>query len=75
MWKLRCVYNENVTEKVVKFSNIIGRNEIRSFFADNGYAMMDFQRESIANMQAGETLKFYFPNKVKFIEVIKVGEA
>ena len=75
MWKLRCVYNENVTEKVVKFSNIIGRNEIRSFFADNGYAMMDFQRESIANMQVGETLKFYFPNKVKYIEVTKEDEA
>jgi len=71
MWKLKCVNNEQTTaEKVIKFKNIIGRSEIRSFFADNGYAMMDCQVESITYMQAGETLQFYFPNKVKYIEVV-----
>ena len=69
MWKLRCVDNGNITEKVEKFSNIIGRDSIRLFFAGNGYAMMDFQMESITNMQNGETLRFVFPNNLKYIEV------
>lgn len=34
MWKLKCVDNGNITEKVVKFKNIIGRSEVRSFFAN-----------------------------------------
>jgi hypothetical protein len=70
MWKLKCDNNGQITEKVVKFKNIIGRDQVRSFFADNGYAMMDCEMESITYMQAGETLQFYFPNKVKYIEVV-----
>ena len=69
MWKLKCVDNGNITEKVVKFSNIIGRSEVRSFFTSNGSVIPDNWMDSIRNMEAGETLKFYFPNGVKFIEV------
>ena len=69
MWKLKCVNNGNITEKVVKFSNIIGRCEVRSFFAENGYAMMDCEMESVTYMVQGEKLKFSFPNKIKYIEV------
>lgn len=70
MWKLKCVNNKQITaEKVVKFKNIIGRDAIRTFFASNGYAMMDCEMESITYMQTGEKLKFSFPNKTKYIEV------
>lgn len=70
MWKLKCVYNENITEKVVKHKNIIGRSEVRNFFASNGYAMMDREMQNIINMRSGESLMFYFPNKIKYIEVV-----
>lgn len=65
MWKLKC----GNREETIKFRNIIGRNEIATFFANNGYAMMDCQIESILEMQKGEILKFYFPNKIKHIDV------
>lgn len=70
MWKLKCVNNKQIiAEKAVKFKNIIGRDTIRTFFANNGYAMMDCEMESITYMQTGEKLKFSFPNKIKYIEV------
>lgn len=69
MWKLKCVDNEKVTEQIVKFSNIIGRNEVRSFFAGNGYAMMDSEMESIVDLQNGDKLKFGFRSNPKYIEV------
>lgn len=69
MWKLKCDDNGQITEKVVKFKNIIGRSEVRSFFASNGYAMMDCEMESITDMQTGEKLKFSFRNNPKYIEV------
>jgi hypothetical protein len=69
MWKLKCVDNGNVVEKVVKFRNIIGRGTVRSFFASNGYAMMDCEMESITDMQKGEILKFGFRSNPKYIEV------
>lgn len=69
MWKLRCIDNNKTKEKIVKYSNIIGRSEVRSFFAENGYAMMDSQMESITYLRKGESLKFYFPNGIKRIEV------
>ena len=53
----------------MKFKNIIGRNEVRSFFASNGYAMTDCEMESITDMQTGEKLKFSFRNNSKYIEV------
>lgn len=68
MWKLKCGNNE----KIVKYTNIIGRNEIATFFANNGYAMMDCEMESITDMRKGETLQFYFPNKKKHIDVMAV---
>ena len=75
MWNLKCINNEEViNEKVVKFKNIIGRDAIRTFFASNGYAMMDCEMESITYMQAGEKLKFSFPNKIKYIEVEKLAD-
>ena len=75
MWNLKCINNEEVTdEKVVKFKNIIGRDEIRIFFSSNGYAMADCIMESITYMQAGEKLKFIFPNKIKFIEVERLAD-
>lgn len=69
MWKLKCYDDEKVTEKVVKFKNVIGRDAIRSFFADNGYALMDAEMESIRNMQEGEKLTFNFGKVTKYIEV------
>ncbi len=69
MWKLKCGDNE----ATVKFTNSIGRSEIRSFFNNNGSVLSDPDRDAIMFMEAGETLKFYFPNKVKYIEVAKEG--
>lgn len=69
MYKLKC---NNGNETTVKFQNIIGRNQIRSFFANNMYAMMDSELESILEMQHGEILQFDFPNKVKFITVMAI---
>ena len=65
MLKLKC----GNREKTIKFRNIIGRCEIIDFLADNGYAMMDYEMESILGMQNGEILRFYFPNKIKHIDV------
>ena len=70
MWKLRCGNNETT----VKFTNCIGRSQIRSFFNNNGSVLADNDRDAILFMEKGEILKFYFPDKVKFIEVIKEGE-
>lgn len=72
MWKLKCYDDEKVTEKVVKFKNVIGRDAIRSFFADNGYALMDVEMESIMAMQEGEKLRFNFGKVTKYIEVEEV---
>ena len=69
MWKLKCVDNGNITEEIVELENIIGRNRIGSFFAKNGYAMMDCEMESITDMQKGEILKFGFRSNPKYIEV------
>ena len=75
MWNLKCINNgEVVAEREVKFKNIIGRDAIRTFFANNGYAMMDCEMESITYMQAGEKLKFSFPNKIKYIEVERIAD-
>ena len=75
MWNLKCINNEEVTDKkVVKFKNVIGRDEIRTFFSRNGYAMADRNMESIIYMQAGEKLKFIFPNKIKYIEVKRLAD-
>ena len=71
MWKLRCGDNK----ATVTFTNVIGRSQIRSFFNSNGSVLCDSDRDAILSMEDGETLKFYFPNKVKFIEVTKAGEA
>lgn len=72
MWKLKCYDDEKVTEKVVKFKNVIGRDNIRSFFADNGYALMDVEMEIIRAMQEGEKLTFNFGKVTKYIEVEEV---
>ena len=70
MWNLKCINNgQTIAEKIVKFKNIIGRDNIRIFFTNNGYAMMDYEMENIICMQSGEKLKFSFPNKTKYIEV------
>lgn len=70
MWNLKCINNgQTIAEKIVKFKNVIGRDNIRNFFANNGYAMMDCEMESIIYMQSGEKLKFSFPNKIKYIEI------
>ena len=70
MWKLRCVNGSEVTdEKAVKFTNIIGRNEVRSFLAQNGMAMTDLQEEAVFNMERGTKLEYYFPNNIKYIEI------
>ena len=71
MWKLKCYDDGKTTEKVVKFKNVIGRDAIRSFFADNGYAMMTSEIESIMNMQEGEKLRFNFGKVTKYIEVVR----
>ena len=71
MWKLRCMNgNEVLDEKTVKFTNIIGRSEVRSFFAQNGMAMTDLQEEVVFSMERGTKLEYFFGNKVKYIEVI-----
>lgn len=75
MWNLKCINNEEVvSEKVVKFKNIIGRDKIRSFFANNGMPMTDMQKEIVFSMEQGETLKYYFPNKTKYIEVERLAD-
>ena len=65
MWKLRCGDNE----KIVQYTNVIGRSEVRSFFTSNGSVIPDDWMDSIRGMKAGETLRFPFPNGVKCIEV------
>ena len=67
MYKLKC---NNGNETKVNFKNVIGRNQIRTFFANNMYAIMDSEFESILEMKHGETLKFYFPNNIKHITVV-----
>lgn len=67
MWVLKC----ESASCTVKLHNIIGRNEIRSFFSSNGWAMMTSDLDSIMEMNAGETMVFTFPNGIKKIEVTK----
>ena len=69
MWKLKCFDDGKITEKVVKLKNVIGRDEIRSFFADNGYATMSSEIENIMSIHKGEKLRFDFGKVTKYIEV------
>jgi hypothetical protein len=70
MWKLKCVNgNEVIAEETVKFTNVIGRDDVRLFFARNQMALSDFERELVFGMNNGDSLKFTFPNNIKYIEV------
>ena len=64
MWRLKCVDNEKITETIAK--SII---DIRSFFVNNGNCLDDMTRDIVMFMGKNEKIKFYFPNKIKYIEV------
>ena len=74
MWKLKCVNNNEVVEKeTIKFTNVIGRDNVRLFFARNGMPMSDVQREVVFEiMESGQKIKYMFPNNKKYIEVEKI---
>ncbi len=70
MYYLKCVDNEKtIDEALVKFKNIIGRDEIRLFFCRNGNPLMTYKLDEIMEISETEKIRVYYPNRNKYIEV------
>jgi hypothetical protein len=67
MWNLKCGNDE----KLVTFTNVIGRGQIRSFFTEHMWAISDPDFDAVLSMEPGDHLVFTFPNGIKKIEVAK----